>query len=102
MSHLHAPRMIAEILILILLSAEEVEPGCTSRSFTATTQLRLLEYLEYSNNDDCMIYISPSSSYRSGYYLEIKWVVFDIEGNLPECKDYIEVFLTRYDLMIYV
>ena len=84
-------------LLVLLLIAAEVQSSCYSTSrYYATTVLRAVQYYYYSNNDNCVIYIIPDTLYRSGYYLELKWTTFDIEGRLPTCIDYVEVFLTRY------
>ena len=87
--------MIAKVLALVLLAANEVESACTSESYLATTQLQSIYYYHYSNNDNCSINILPNLLYRNGHYLELKWTYIDIEGNLPHCKDYVEVYLTR-------
>lgn len=81
-------------LLFVLFTAAEVKSVCYSASYYATTSLKFLRYYSYSNNDDCLLSIIPSSLYRSGYYLELKWTTFDIEGSLPTCTDYVEVFIT--------
>jgi len=80
-------------LLFVLFTAAEVKSVCYSASYYATTSLKFLRYYSYSNNDDCLLSIIPSSLYRSGYYLELKWTTFDIEGSLPTCTDYVEVFI---------
>ncbi|XP_065054809.1 uncharacterized protein LOC135683476 [Rhopilema esculentum] len=63
--------------------------------YGATTSLQTLSRTNYSNNEHCTFYIRPSGSYSSSsYYLEIKWISFNIEGKLPSCVDYVEIFLT--------
>lgn len=87
--------MNLSILILTLLIASDVESACNSVSYYATIQLKSVQYYKYSNNDDCTINIIPYILYQRGYYLEVTWNYFDIEGYLPYCKDYIEVFISR-------
>ena len=71
---------------------------CYGSTNYATTSLRSLSRRYYSNNEYCTFYIQPSSYYTSSsYYLEIKWISFNIEGLVPSCYDYVEVFLTRYE-----
>ncbi|XP_065054873.1 cubilin-like isoform X3 [Rhopilema esculentum] len=74
---------------------ENASGVCYGSTNNATTSLQTLAMTNYSNNEYCVFYIQPSSSYSSSsYYLEIEWKSFDIEGKLPSCKDYVEVFLT--------
>ncbi|XP_065054811.1 fibulin-2-like [Rhopilema esculentum] len=69
---------------------------CYSSTKYATTSLQTLSRTYYSNNELCTTYIRPSSSYpSSSYYLEIKWTRLSVQGSLPSCTDYVEVFLTR-------
>ncbi|XP_065054872.1 uncharacterized protein LOC135683524 isoform X2 [Rhopilema esculentum] len=69
--------------------------ACYGSTNYATTSLRSLSRRYYSNNEYCTFYIRPSSYYTSSsYYLEIKWISFNIEGLLPSCYDYVEIFLT--------
>ena len=50
----------------------------------------------YSNNEDCTFTIQPSTFYRTGYFLEVYWYSFKVNGEMPTCsQDYVEVFLTR-------
>ena len=84
------------LLLVLLFTTADVQSVCYSTSsYYATTALKAVQYYHYSNNDDCVMYIIPNALYRSGYYLELKWTTFDIEGSLPTCEDYVEVFLTR-------
>ena len=88
-------RMTAKIVISVLIIVGQVDTACVSSSFVATKSLQGVQYYQYSNNDDCTVTITPSTLYQSGYYLEIKWTYFDIEGSLPKCHDFVEIFLTR-------
>ena len=84
-----------KILILASILAVCVQGKCQSKTYYATTSSKGLYYYDYGNNEDCKLTILPSSSYRVGYYLEIIWKTFEIQGNMPNCSnDYIEVFLT--------
>ena len=75
-----------------------VDGYCSGGTKTASTYLKTLSHLYYSNNEDCTFYINPQ--YSSGYYLEIKWVTFSVEGSLPSCSyDSVEVYLTRYEIL---
>ena len=85
--------MASVVLLFVLFFALEAETACSSSVLIASTQVKTAGLVYYSNNDYCTISINPG--YANGYYLEIKWIDFEIEGNLPECKDYIEVLLTR-------
>ena len=82
-------------LLLIWYTVAQVESFCGPSTLVATNISQENLHTPYSNNDDCTINIKPDEDYQVGYYLEIKWMYFDIEGNMPECKDYVEVFVTR-------
>eukprot|EP00795_Rhopilema_esculentum_P015801 gene15801-7105_t len=70
-----------------------VDGYCSGGTKTASTYSNTLSHLYYSNNEDCTFYINPQHS--TGYYLEIKWVSFSVEGSLPSCSnDSVEVYLT--------
>ena len=89
--------MVPILLLMLLANAIEVKSYCYSSTYAATTSVNSFGNLPYSNNEHCDLTIIPHSAYRSGYYLEVKWTTFEIEGSMPKCIDYIEVFLTRYD-----
>ncbi len=83
-------------LALMLMYAKNAASSCYSSTKYANTNTQYLSNSYYSNNEDCQFTILPSSSYTSGYYLEIIWTVFDVKGEMPDCEnDYVEVFLTR-------
>ncbi|XP_065054883.1 uncharacterized protein LOC135683530 [Rhopilema esculentum] len=80
------------LLAVLFRNADGV---CYSSTEYAHPFLQVISNVHYTNNDHCTIYISPFGTYSpSDYYLEIKWISFNIEGNMPNCKDYVEVFLT--------
>ena len=87
-------------MLVLCAFAESTDASCGSIStYTATMTLNTFGHTFYSNNEDCVWYIKPSSSYISGYYLEIKWTRFNIEGDMPGCSyDSVEIFLTKYVL----
>ena len=87
--------MIIILLISILFPVAEVKSGCVSTTYSATSRLASLQYFHYANNDDCILSIVPNPLYQGGYYLEIKWIHFEVDGDLPNCKDYVEVYLTK-------
>ena len=91
----HIRGMISNTLALLLLLVSDVKSACNSNSLFATTGVRSVQHFHYSNNDDCTVNIIPAALYHKGYYLEINWKNFDIEGNMPKCKDYVEVYLTK-------
>ncbi|XP_065054715.1 tolloid-like protein 1 [Rhopilema esculentum] len=54
-----------------------------------------LSMQDYKHGENFTYFIEPWSPYLpSRHYLEIKWTSFNVEGNLPTCKDYVEVYLT--------
>ncbi|XP_065054812.1 exoskeleton protein RP43-like [Rhopilema esculentum] len=63
--------------------------------YTAVSSLQTLSHFYYNNNENCWFNIQSPSWMSSSYYLEIQWKAFAIEGNMPNCNDYVEVFLTR-------
>ena len=88
---------IAFMWLLLAVLFRNADGLCYSSTKYALPFLRAISNVHYTNNEHCIIYIRPSGAYSStNYYLEIKWTSFDIEGNMPNCKDYVEVFLTRY------
>ena len=93
------PVSFVKMFLLVLLTISyftECNARCLIATMYATTSLKSHSYLDYSNNEYCTLYFRPSSGYSSGYFLEIKWTKFDIEGKMPSCiYDSVEVFLTR-------
>eukprot|EP00795_Rhopilema_esculentum_P015826 gene15826-7144_t len=73
-------------LLHLAILKNELELVCSAANLTMpernAVQMRMREQEKKS---------WPSAS----YYLEIKWISFDIEGKIPNCSDYVEVFLTR-------
>ena len=88
-------RMIHKIVLLLFFTMPQGNSLCISSTFVATTSAKGLDYSHYSDNDNCTVNIIPNAIYQRGFYLEIKWTRFHIEGDMPKCKDYVEVFLTR-------
>eukprot|EP00795_Rhopilema_esculentum_P015797 gene15797-7102_t len=79
--------------LFTFLFFKSVDGYCSGGTKTASTYSNTLSHLYYSNNEDCTFYINPQHS--TGYYLEIKWVSFSVEGSLPSCSnDSVEVYLT--------
>ena len=87
--------MVAIWMILLLFGATEGKLACYSTSLHAKIKESHYERYNYVNNENCVLSILPVTDFRIGYYLVIKWTSFEVEGNLPYCKDYVEVFLTR-------
>ncbi|XP_065054714.1 uncharacterized protein LOC135683399 [Rhopilema esculentum] len=86
---------ICFLLYFFATSLQDADGYCYGSTKYATTSLLTLSRLYYSNNEYCTFYIQPSAYYSSSsYYLEIKWISFNVEGNLPTCEDYVEVYLT--------
>eukprot|EP00795_Rhopilema_esculentum_P015813 gene15813-7120_t len=84
--------LLWHVLAIFIKNASGV---CNCSTNNATTSMRTLSMLNYSNNENCTFYIRPSRTFLSyGFYLEIKWISFDIEGKIPNCYDFVEVFLT--------
>ena len=88
-------RMTYKIVLLLLITLQQVRSKCLSSTFVATTNTQSVDYHHYSDNDNCIVNIIPNAIYQRGFYLEITWTRFHIEGDMPKCKDYVEVFLTR-------
>eukprot|EP00112_Aurelia_sp_Birch-Aquarium-sp1_P013260 Seg2808.2 transcript_id=Seg2808.2/GoldUCD/mRNA.D3Y31 product=Cubilin protein_id=Seg2808.2/GoldUCD/D3Y31 len=83
------------ILVTISASVTSSYALCWSKYNDAQPYSKSFSHRLYSNDEDCTYYFQPSSSYTYGYFLEIKWTSFDVEGNMPSCsKDSVEVFLT--------
>ncbi|XP_065054613.1 cubilin-like [Rhopilema esculentum] len=70
---------------------------CSNQYLNATTTSQLFSYQSYTNNEYCRIQIAPSNNLNSSeFFLEIKWIRFDIKGQMPDCReDFVEVHLTR-------
>ena len=81
------------ISLMLVVLCHDANALCGSRTYSASTVKKTFSYMNYQNNEICYITIQPS--YSRGYYLEIGWDHFDVEGYMPSCShDYIEVFLT--------
>eukprot|EP00794_Sanderia_malayensis_P017997 gene17997-19794_t len=90
-------KILHVFLIFFMLAGKTTASSyCYSTTLYATTSKSTKSLSYYTNYDDCTITIRPSSYYSGGsYYLEIKWLSFDVKGNMPNCyNDYVEVFLT--------
>ncbi len=91
--------IVFAIAFLLASFVNKSDSACTSRSYRATTSYQYIRKYSYGNNEDCTFYISPSSYYYSGYFLQIQWYynpAFSVNGVMPRCTtDYVEVFLTR-------
>ncbi len=82
------------------------EAVCISKTYRPTTSYQYVRKYAYANNEDCNFYFLPYSSYSSSlYFLEIQWYynpAFSVKGEMPNCaRDYVEVFLTGYDVISY-
>eukprot|EP00794_Sanderia_malayensis_P017995 gene17995-19791_t len=92
-------KILTIIAILLMLIVEPSSQYCYSTTlYASTSKSTKSESYYYSSSEDCStLKIRPSSYYSSGkYYLEIKWLSFDVKGNMPDCNnDYVEVFVSR-------
>ena len=88
--------LLQAVFFLILLSSGSCNGKCTSGTFDATTSLSFVTNEHHGSDEDCVISIRPSALHTSGFYLEIKWLVFEVEGEMLECENnFVEVTLTR-------
>eukprot|EP00112_Aurelia_sp_Birch-Aquarium-sp1_P022896 Seg661.1 transcript_id=Seg661.1/GoldUCD/mRNA.D3Y31 product=Cubilin protein_id=Seg661.1/GoldUCD/D3Y31 len=93
--------LLPAVFLLVLSSFGRCNGKCTSGTFDATTSVSFVTNENYGNDEDCTISIRPSAMHSSGYYLAIKWLVFEVEGEMPECEhDFVEVTLTRSSVSI--
>ena len=67
----------------------------TVKEYTATTSSQYIRKLSSSYNGEFVWRITTSPSYTSSsYYLEVYWLGFTVQGEMPKCEpDYVEVFL---------
>ena len=88
--------LLLAVFFLAFSSHGSCTGKCISGTFDATTSKSFVTNEHYGNDEDCIISIRPSALHTSGFYLEIKWLVFEVEGEMPECgHDFVEVTLTR-------
>ena len=88
--------LLLAVFFLAFSSSGRCNGKCISGTFDATTSISFVTNEHYGNNENCLISIRPSALHSSGFYLEMKWLVFEVEGKMPECRhDFVEVSLTR-------
>lgn len=87
--------MLKALFVLCIVLTNAAGHCRFSETYIAKTSPQSLFYYMHSN-ENCLLKIKPHSLYSDGYYLEIRWINFNIEGNMPSCSDdFMEVFLTR-------
>ena len=49
--------------------------------------------LEYPKNCDVRyrIFQNPNKEFQNGFYLQIKWLEFDVKGDMQNCSDFVQI-----------